>query len=210
MDDYVAPELTKNAYNCPHCGAYAQQQWQELAAWNIRVWASRCVKCAKPTIWYVKRMVFPSKGTAPHPHGSLPEGIMSDYEEARGILAKSPRGAAALLRLCIQKLCDHLGEKGKSINDAIGSLVKKGLDPDMQKALDIVRVIGNEAVHPGQIDLNDNPTIATRLFEVVNYICEQMIARPKKLEELYAELPESKIEGIEKRDGAAGEAAADA
>ncbi|WP_424033423.1 DUF4145 domain-containing protein [Methylocella sp.] len=49
----------------------------------------------------------------------------------------------------MQKLCVELGEKGKNIDDDIANLVKKGLSPELQQALDILRVIGNEAVHHG-------------------------------------------------------------
>jgi hypothetical protein len=45
-----------------------------------------------------------------------------------------------------------LGEKGDS-SPAIGNLVKKGLPPMTQESLDCVRVIGNNAVHPGELDL---------------------------------------------------------
>jgi hypothetical protein len=95
----------------------------------------------------------------------------------------------------------RVGAHGKDINDDIANLVKKGLAPLVQKALDSVRVIGNEAVHPGKLDLKDDRDTATRLFKLVNIIAEQMISNPKHVDELYAKLPEAKREAIEKRDG---------
>ena len=62
--------------------------------------------------------------------------------------------------------------------------MKKGLPPKIQQALDIVRVIGNNAVHPGQIDLRDDRSTAMRLFELVNLIAEVMITQQKEVEKL--------------------------
>jgi hypothetical protein len=94
-----------------------------------------------------------------------------------------------------------LGESGKNINDDIASLVKKGLPVQIQKALDIVRVVGNESVHPGQIDLNDNQEIANKLFDLINIIAQVMITQPKEISALYENIiPDDKKEAIEKRD----------
>ena len=94
-----------------------------------------------------------------------------------------------------------MGEPSGDLNLKIGNLVKKGLPVTIQQALDIVRVTGNEAVHPGQLDLRDNPETATKLFDLVNIITDAMISQPKKVEELFKQLPKGKIEGITKRDG---------
>jgi hypothetical protein len=115
------------------------------------------------------------------------------------------RGAAALLRLAIQKLCVHFGETGKNINDDIASLVQKGLPESIQKALDSVRVIGNEAVHPGRIDLKDDSTTAAGLFRLVNIIVEQTISNQKHIDEFFEKkLPEANRKAIRKRDGKKG------
>jgi len=106
----------------------------------------------------------------------------------------------ALIRLAIQKLCKGLGQPGKNINDDIKGLVAKGLDPRVQKALDAVRVIGNNAVHPGQIDLRDDRATAESLFGLLNIVVEKMISEPKHIDEVYASLPESARQAIERRD----------
>jgi hypothetical protein len=93
-----------------------------------------------------------------------------------------------------------LGEKGKNINDDIASLVSKGLPVEVQQALDFCRVIGNNGVHPGEIDLNDTPEVAHSLFSMVNFIVEDRISRPKKVAELYGKLPEAARAAIAKRD----------
>ena len=170
----------------------------ELSVNNLHI--SKCYHCKKITIWVHDNIVFPPEKQGVQPNQDLPEDIICDFEEARSIVGLSPRGAAALLRLCVQKLCIHLGEKGKNIDDDIANLVSKGLNPLVQKSLDIVRVIGNEAVHPGVIDLNDDRETANRLFVLINSIADQMISHPKNIEELYGKLPEKKRKAIEKRD----------
>jgi hypothetical protein len=145
-------------------------------------------------------MIYPVVGAAPIPNPDLSEDVKRDYEEARSIASLSPRGAAALLRLAIQKVCMELGEKGEDLNNDIAGLVKKGLNPKIQKALDSVRVIGNEAVHPGQMDLRDDADAASKLFGLVNLIADAMISQPKQVDKIYEGLPESKREAIEKRD----------
>jgi hypothetical protein len=206
---YVSPAAGGKAYNCPHCHAYANQGWGNI----IRFVGSSnqgsidgallgtCAHCYNFTIWLNDKMIFPLTSTAPFPNPDLPEDIKQDFEEARHILTLSPRGSTALLRLCIQKLCMFLGEDGKNINKNIASLVSKGLPAKVQQALDIVRVVGNNAVHPGQIDLQDDIEIANSLFGLVNLISDVMITQPKHIEEMYnTVLPDSQREAIEKRD----------
>ncbi len=161
---------------------------------------SKCYNCKKISVWVHDDIVFPPEKQGVQPNQDLPEDIIQDFEEARSIVGLSPRGAAALLRLCIQKLCVYLGEKGKNIDDDIASLVSKGLNPLVQQSLDIVRVIGNEAVHPGLIDLNDDRDTANELFGLINSIAEQLITHPKNVEDLYGKLPEKKRTAIEMRD----------
>lgn len=161
---------------------------------------SHCYNCKELTIWVHDKIVYPNTKIDIKPNNDLPNHIRKLFDEAREIVDLSPKGAAAILRLCIQYLCKELGESGNKIDKDIASLVSKGLNPLVQKALDVVRVIGNEAVHPGEINLDDNKDIAIKLFGLVNLICEQMISHPKQVEALYGSLPEEKLKGIEQRN----------
>lgn len=131
----------------------------------------------------------------------MPEEVRKDYEEAQTIVMQSPRGACALLRLAVQKLCGELGESGRNINSDIANLVQKGLSVEVQQALDSLRVIGNNAVHPGEMDLTDDPETAAALFELLNFIVDDRISQPKKRAEIFAKLPTKAVAAIEKRDG---------
>jgi Domain of unknown function (DUF4145) len=160
-----------------------------------------CNRCRTYSLWYNGQMIFPDSVSVDTPNEDLPEEIKADYIEASNIHGKSPRGAAALLRLSIQKLCIHLGENGKDINEDIKSLVKKGLPETMQRAFDIVRITGNEAVHPGTLDLKDSQETVGKLFKLLNMIAEKMISEPKEVSALYDQMPSEKIDAVIKRDG---------
>jgi hypothetical protein len=167
----------------------------------INLYVSLCYSCDKYSLWVADDLIYPAQPTSIAPNDEMPSEIRADFIEASAVVAQSPRGAAALLRLCIQKLMVHLGLKGKNIDEDIGALVKRGLDGRIQKALDVVRVVGNNAVHPGQIDLRDDKAIAIKLFDLVNLIVEAMVATPKHIESMYAALPDGALKAIEKRDG---------
>src|SRR5438105_3929390 len=145
MHPYTAPELNAKGFNCPHCEAYAEQEWFALLAfegpdtdWRLPDWRlAWCRHCNSVTLWQHNEMVYPDASIAPMANLDMPDDIKSDFEEARSIITKSARGAAALFRLCIQKLCKHLGQPGKDLNDDIGALVAKGLSPKIQKSLDV-------------------------------------------------------------------------
>jgi|WetSurMetagenome_2_1015567.scaffolds.fasta_scaffold149083_1 hypothetical protein len=141
--------------------------------------------------------------TIPEPNPNMPSEIARDFDEAKRTFPFSARSSAALLRLAIQKLCKHLGESGKDLNTDIEALVKKGLPSHIQKALDVVRVIGNEAVHPGEINVRDNPEIAKQLFVLVNEIVDDRLSKIHKqaeIEKIYLTLPAKKLEQIRERD----------
>src|SRR5690554_828788 len=207
--NYIEPLPFLRSFTCPHCGTLSKQEWRRLdwehqrsyqheEEFPIRI--GTCDHCNDSTLWVFDKLLFPDNGNAPFPNPEMPENVLKLYREAGSIHSKSPRGAAALLRLAIQVLTKELGEEGKNINTDIGNLVDKGLPLIIQQSLDIVRVTGNDAVHPGQID-TDNPQTVGQLFKLVNVIVEYMIDLPKRVGGIYDSLPNEKKEGIANRDG---------
>ncbi|MBX4211648.1 MAG: DUF4145 domain-containing protein [Candidatus Yanofskybacteria bacterium] len=164
--------------------------------WTISI----CEYCAGMSVWKGASMIFPKKIIVEQPNSDLSEEIQSDYLEAANVLNDSPRSAAAILRLALQKLCVQLGEKGENINDDIAALVKKGLNPTIQKSLDALRITGNNAVHPGELDLKEDVTRVVKLFGLLNFIAEKMITEPKEIGAFYDELPEGAKQAVEERD----------
>ena len=170
----VAPSPGASSFHCPHCGVLAEQRWErpvagfgEKAAHIERphtsdqrgavIWrVARCQHCRDFTLWVNDRLVHPDESSVEDPNSDLSEAIQRDYREAASILGRSPRGAAALLRLALEKLCGELNAEGDDLNAQIRDLVGRGLPAAIQKSLDAVRVTGNEAVHPGLMDIADD------------------------------------------------------
>jgi len=217
MDKYFAPILIKPSFHCPHCGVYAEQTWStEICCTCLERYEhqfnkptsfslsdssiSICSFCGNVSIWILGKMIYPLTGNVEIANADLPEDLKTDYNEARNIVNISPKGAAALLRLIVQKLCIHIGEKGENINYDINSLVKKGLPIHVKQALDIVRVSGNYAVHPGTIEPGDKIENALALFGLVNLLCNHFITQPKMIDAIYSNLPEKDRINITKRD----------
>ena len=162
---------------------------------------STCESCNEISLWVSEKIVYPISNSIEPPSPDLNEDIQEIYNEAASIYKASPKGATALLRLALQKLLKQIGKDGNNINNNIKELVEEGLSPKIQQALDLVRVVGNNAVHPGQIDLDDGNEIALKLFHLLNFITHELITRPNELEELYKDVvPEETQEHISKRD----------
>lgn len=208
---YTAPDFNKKSFTCPHCNTtsqiiYFNACWRkEKSWWGIRYADAKymnvgvCQNCDNAIIWIDDDYIYPDI-VALEPNSDMPDSVRTLYNEATLIYNKSPRAACALLRLAVERLCNELGETGK-IDTMIGNLVKKGLPTIVQKALDAVRVIGNKAVHPGQIafDVDDKST-AEMLMKLLNIITERLITEPKEIDGIFDALPQSAKESIEKRD----------
>lgn len=157
-----------------------------------------------PTISPMWAMIWPKRSDAPLPHEVMPEGLKELHSEARAVLADSPRAAAALLRLLMEKLLQDTTGKAGNLNAQIGLLVKQGtFNQRLQETADTIRVSGNNAVHPAQIQSQgDTKDVALAMFELVNFLVDDLIARPRKISHLFeTAVPEGARKAIEQRDG---------
>jgi len=175
---------------CSHC--------KNCSLWLIEETEKNAGGYIKPTKGV---MLFPDTGIAPLPELDMPKDVKMDYQEAARISAKSPRGAAALLRLGLQKLCKHLGKDGKNINSDIRALASDNILPPMViKVADTVRITGNNAVHPGEMSEEDFDYVSSKLFGLLNFIVKKAITEPKELEALYEKIPEKPRVSAENQD----------
>lgn len=211
----LQPEFNSGAFICPNCNAYANMNWIQID-YNqkkdpgIIINLARCAHCKTDSIWrstypYGKpattEMIYPKKDVMVNAEADMPEDVKADFEEAKQVYNASPKAAAALLRLALQKLLVHLGQPGKNINSEIGNLVAEGkLNGGIQKAADTVRLTGNNSVHPGEMNEEDVDFIASKMFDLINFIIRKTITEPRELDELYNMTPQKAREAIEKRD----------
>lgn len=207
------PSERSSYYTCPHCGTLTNQTETHLyqsvsgSSRSAQVPSNsitlrHCARCGNGCLWYKQKLLYPLNDTVTAlPHPDLPDDIRVDVDEARMIMNFSPRSSAALLRLSLEKLCNYLQAEGKTIDDKIRWLVReRRLDPMVQQTLDVVRVVGNEAVHPGVLDLRDDVEVVSVLFGMMNEIVEELITRPQRILKHYQRLPEDKRKAAEEKD----------
>jgi len=202
------PAFRNDSFLCPHCGVVSQQLWPHVQLGyrmpnadtrhfsEDQFTVSLCVNCQQPSFWHNKRLVYPSKYPLP-PVESMPERVREIYEEAQSVLYQSPRASASLMRLAIEQLmCEVAACSGKSLHELIEER-KDELGPRLYTMAVGLRLVGNEAVHVGQIDFDEDPEVAELLFYFINRISERLIEEQKMIDKIREVLPESKAQKME-------------
>ena len=136
-------------------------------------------------------MLLPDVSRYPPANEDMPGDVQKIYGEAAAVANKSSRAAAALLRLALQELCKSLKCEGDNLQKQIERLAESGkVSSDVIKAADIVRLVGNDAVHPNRvgIDIENDPGIVPVLFWFINLIAEKLISEPKRTKEAIAKI----------------------
>jgi hypothetical protein len=217
---YYPPEYMKDEFNCAHCRVFAHQIWvrnlrgervgvtvigspdyisEDLSPSDLFT-ASKCEHCNKWSIWIEESLVYPAQIIVEDPNDDMPDEVKKLYRESAQVLSISPRAAAALLRLGLQILLGSVGADGKNINNDIKKIVALGVEPETQRALDILRVFGNNGAHPGEIKLDEDPGLVIKMYELMNYITDRLITQKDQINELFEGLPEGIKAQIELRD----------
>jgi Domain of unknown function (DUF4145) len=151
-----------------------QKHSQSVKAKMANLHVSGCHSCNGFALWMGDRLVFPYNVE------KTPDLIQEDFEEAAAILDESPRGATALLRVCIQKLVPLLKQEGKSLNDYISSLVCKGLEVEIKQAMEVLQVLRNEPGQPTRLETQEDKEMALRFFDSLKVILERRMLRDEK------------------------------
>lgn len=223
MSNQVVGFHTSPAFNCPVCKGFAAHKWRSnfrhrstTLGFSINgqeteveidsfIVESICEACSDSSFWIKNSqeeiLIFPLINVdVPIPNPDMPNNIKQIFNEAGLVLNSSPRASAALSRLAIDILTKEVVPDAKNLNYGIGKMVEQGMPVEIQQSLDIVRVIGNNAIHPGEIDISDDKDTAQSLMELLNIIVENRISQPKKIYEIYSKLPQGALKAIEDRD----------
>lgn len=220
LKKFESPQYKKSAFTCPDCSTFSKHDWTSTLVNETygqftghlgmngekqtisNLYLCKCEQCGYVSFWYKEKLIWPLNTGVEAPLEEMPEDIKELYKEASSIVELSPKGSCAILRLALQKLCNRLAgqDEKKKIDGAIKKLVEEGLPSTLQKAMDTVRIVGDEAVHPGEINVDDNKELAIAMFRLMNIIIEKMIVEPKEIDNLYNLMPDNKLQGIENRD----------
>ena len=149
---------------------------------------SICSNCSHLLIWFGNDIVYPEIGIGPPPNPDLDEVMLQLYNEASMIATKSPRAAAALLRVCLDNLCKKCGRNKETIFSNINQFIEEEkLDNISAIAASLIRIVGNDAVHdpdkPGLIIDADDIKTVEGMFGLVNIVADQLITQPRQREE---------------------------
>jgi Domain of unknown function (DUF4145) len=190
----VPPAIDAPHFVCPHCGVDAQQVWQDAdfpargtGEVDQALMRAQCVLCGGRSYWISGEMVWPHPTLGLPPPDDLPEDLHALYNEARAVAPISPRSAAALLRLLVDRLIASLGAPDGTLSERIASLATGGYLPtQVVEGLTACRVHGPEALPPGQIDpdTEDDPGVVLLLCRLVDSIVDTAITLRRHRAEL--------------------------
>ena len=77
------------------------------------------------------------------------------------------------MRVCIQKLMPLLKQNGKYLDASMSSLVRKGLEVDIQQAMEVLQILKNDLVQPTSLDTQEDKEMALRFVDSLKAILER-------------------------------------
>ena len=206
---------------CPHCGVKSQHKYLNKingryefkvvlnsnpanfsihSKYNSNLQdfnAIQCVVCGNYSLYHQGRMIYPFASNVSKPNDDMLDNVKEIYLEARNVLNISPRSACALLRLALEMLMVELDVDGRTLNDKINNYCDKyNSDNRLIKAFHLLRLVGNDAVHSGVLDVDDNEDIARAMFGILNEIVDETITKKNKMDVIFESLPKNKTDSI--------------
>ena len=144
-----------------------QKHSQSVKAKMVNLHLSSCHTCNGFALWVGDRLAFPYNVE------KMPAFIQEDFEEAAAILNQSPRGATALMRICIQKLVPLLKRDGSYLNDYMSAVVRKGLELEIQQSMEVLQVLRNDSGQPTTLETQEDKEMALRFLNSLKAVLER-------------------------------------
>src|ERR1700730_6587414 len=164
--DQFVERLKKNALTYEY-----QRHPHPLKAKMANLHISNCHSCNGFSLWVGGLLVFPTK------IDKTPELVEEELEQAAAILNEFPRGATALMRVCIQKLVPLLEDNGKELNQRVSSLVRKGLEMEMQQAKEVLQVLRSDPTQLNPLEPQADRETALRFLDSLKEVLERRMSQ---------------------------------
>ncbi len=222
----ITIDFENKTFTCPYCGkeqTYSDNNMHasycdygrmypnrsHIDAYDIKVYHILCTNQSCKKISVVARGVNVKKqwdiipeNVCKHYPDYIPLQIRNDYEEACGIIDKSPKAAATLLRRCLQGMIhDFWDIHEKNLNAEITQL-KSRISATQWKAIDGLRSIGNIGAHMEKdVDLiiDIEPQEAIKLQKLIELLIEKWYIARHDEEALFADIAQTAEEKQEAR-----------
>jgi hypothetical protein len=174
---------------------------REFRSRNVQnVSISYCFSCNEIGLWVGDQLVWPVVVASPE---LKKLEILAELSGDKGTMIEplnaSPRGAAALLHLAVEKLCLELGVGTYEPRPALAPAIQEEVDARVQNVLDAVKIIQDSSPPIEQNGLRDDRATADALPGFVNLICEKLIIEPRHLRALYTKVREGAQHNMDQR-----------
>ncbi len=81
------------------------------------------------------------------------------------------------MRVCIQKLVPLLEDNGKELNQRVSSLVRKGLEMEMQQAMDVLQVLRSDPAQLTHLESQADKKTALRFLDFLKEVLERRMSQ---------------------------------
>lgn len=170
---------------------YKRLFWGEsdpMDAYANLFYFENCEVCQGTCIYDAKtgEKIHPKTTSIKKPNNDMPQNIKDLYIEASSVFELSPRSALAIIRLALDLLCIELGANNKdSLYNKVEWLYNENvINSEIKELAHGVRGLGNDAVHPRNIDDQIDKNDAELVFELLNIIVEEKITKVNRKNEL--------------------------
>lgn len=185
LEDFkIHPDKTSkiSSKQCNHCKSnhvfLVTELPYETPPKNFEGWPPPVIKKQPQNIL----MLYPKNSSAPPPQENMPEEVLALYKEAASIVSDSPSAACLLIRKALEVLLADLTNE-TNLNKMITIITEDVTKPwakQLTPLLTSIRLIGNDAVHPREINRADNEQTALTLFSFLNICVDKLISQPLK------------------------------